>query len=537
MNSVVKRIMHLLFGLSIFSTLGYLIYYIIFVDDKEKQYQEIFQRFCTLNDAFTSSLVLFGFLFALFIYLVNQKVLPSKNILWIIENIPDFLPFKHSIKNYFKQFIKKEYKIIVLLRTIDEKNYEWVLNQISAYNTIMNNNHQLSSKKTDIEFLFVNKYTDEIKTLIHELNTNQYNYILISSLSAIFKDAILARKELSEEKKINIQIIGALSSINDSEIQKIINNDDNIIRVFPPDYDEAKTAMEFLFSKVKNCICANENCDFHGQKNNIIIIHNGTYGRAVRNQCEFYFKDEFEKINLNTSNAISATELKSSIQFHSFDYTSHEKLLCDETKSESFESRLKEWSDAENYFYIIGYEPNISHILEHLNEKLEQNPKLKFSLLFSGTSSMNTWKNSIKKTLKKLSNLKNSLPQNCYHLNLDSVNKINSSKPMDRLNLSIKHYLINKENREANIYEEMTEIFKNKKHIYEVENIMESFWKDKKNYITTFTTDSIHIALYAIEHDSNLLISKYNVLKNHGRKTEILVNGDSINQYRVKKLN
>jgi len=519
------RRIRLLFGLSLFSALGYAIYYIIFT--KNKDYPELLKSFCTLNDTFTSALFLFGFVFALFIYLVNQKVIPPKNMIWVIDHIPDFLPFKHTLQNYFKKLIKKEYKIIVLIRTLDEKNYEWVLNQISAYNNIMNHNIQLSSKETNIEFLFVNKYTDEIKMLIQELNTNQYNHILISSLSAIFKDAILARENLPHKTKKNIQIIGALSSINDKEIQKIIDNDDNIIRVFPPDYDEAKTAMEFLFSKVKNCICANVDCNLHGQKNNIIIIHNGTYGRAVRDQCEFYFKNEFKKINLNTSNAISATSLSASIKFHSFDYTSHEKLLCDKTKSESFDSSLKEWSDAENYFYIIGYEPNISHILEHLNEKLDQNPELNFSLLFSGTASMDTWKKSIKNTLKKSHNLQNALAQNCYHMNLDSVNKINSIKPNNTLNLPIKHYLVDEKNKEANIYEEMTEIFKNKKHIYEVENIMESFWRDKNNYITTFTTDSIRIALYTI---------KYNVLKNNGRKTDILVNGDSINQYRVKQL-
>ncbi len=138
--------------------------------------------------------------------------------------------------------------------------------------------------------------------------------------------------------------------------------------------------------------------------------------------------------------------------------------------------------------------------------------------------------------LKKSHNLQNALAQNCYHMNLDSVNKINSIKPSNTLNLPIKHYLVDEKNKEANIYEEMTEIFKNKKHIYEVENIMESFWRDKNNYITTFTTDSIRIALYTIKNDTNLLISKYNVLKNNGRKTDILVNGDSINQYRVKQL-
>ena len=429
---------------------------------------------------------------------------------------------------------KKEYKIIVLLRTLDEKNYEWVLNQISAYNTIMENYHKLSDKANNIEFLFVNKYTDEIKTLIQELNTNQYNYILISSLSAIFKDAILEREKLSEEKKNNIQILGALSSINDDDIQNIIDNDDKIIRVFPPDYDEAKTAMEFLFSRIKNSICPNEQCNFHNQKSNIIIIHNGTYGRAVCNQCKFYFNQEFYKLNLNTFSTILDTSLDSSIKFYSFDYTSREQLIYDKTKGESFDSFLETWKRANNYFYIIGYEPNISHILNVLDKKLENYQELNFYLLFSGTTTMKRWRHKIKETLKNSKNLSNALNNNSYYLNLSSINKFNLNIP-NTLNLSLKQYQPKEENIDVNIYKVMSNIFKNSKHINEINNIIESFLNDNNNYIITFTTDSIHIALYTIKHNKDLIVSKYRVLQEYGRKTDILVNGDSINQYIIKK--
>ena len=534
MNNKQKEKQNLIVGLSIFIFFGAIIGYIIFTDTKD--YIDRFQSFCNLNDAFTSALFLFGFAFAFVIYLANQKVLPPKNILWIIDNIPDFLPFKHSIQSYFKKFIKKEYKIIVLLRTLDKKNYEWVLNQISAYNTIMSNYHQLSEKKDNIEFLFVNKYTDEIKTLVQELNTNQYNYILISSLSAIFKDAILAREELPKEQKENIQILGALSSINDNDIQKIIDDDDKIIRIFPPDYDEAKTAMEFLFSRIKNSICPNKECDFHNQKSNVIIIHNGTYGRAVCNQCKFYFNQEFYKLNLNTFSTILDTSLESSIRFYSFDYTSREQLIYDKTKGESFDSFLETWEGANNYFYIIGYEPNISHILNILDTKLENYKELNFSLLFSGTTTMRRWRREIAKTLKESKNLSNALANNSYYLNLSSINRLDLSRPANTLNLPIKQYRPKDENIDVDIYEIMTDLFKDSKHIYEVNNIVESFLNDNNNYIITFTTDSIRTALYTIEHGTNLLVSKHKALQEQGRKTDILVNGDSINQYIIKKL-
>ena len=82
----------------------------------------------------------------------------------------------------------------------------------------------------------------------------------------------------------------------------------------------------------------------------------------------------------------------------------------------------------------------------------------------------------------------------------------------------------------------MTNLFKDSKHINEVNNIVEAFLNDKNNYVITFTTDSIHIAFYTITHGTDLIVSKYRVLQEHGRKTDILVNGDSINQYIIKKL-
>ena len=144
-NKIVRR----LIGFSPFLLFGLIIGYLIIADN----YPLVIQHFCNINDFFTSILLLFGFIFSFFIYLSNQNIVFStQNTMWIIDRIPDFLPFKHALQNYFKKFIKKKFKIIVLLRTLDKKNYEWVLNQISAYNTIMNNKHQFSDIKTDIEF-------------------------------------------------------------------------------------------------------------------------------------------------------------------------------------------------------------------------------------------------------------------------------------------------------------------------------------------------------------------------------------------------
>ena len=65
------------FGLSIFAILGYAIFYLI---TNQGKYPPWLKGFSNLNDAFTSALFLFSFIFAFFIYLANQKLLPSKNI-------------------------------------------------------------------------------------------------------------------------------------------------------------------------------------------------------------------------------------------------------------------------------------------------------------------------------------------------------------------------------------------------------------------------------------------------------------------------
>ena len=535
-------------GFIIFTGIFLFIVYIIFfscnihysyVDSNssfQQSSQNIINGLSNLNDFFTSLLLLFSFFFAFFIYLANQGLITNETSMSLINNMPDFLPFKHTLHKYFSKFIKKDFKIIVLIRTLDAKNHAWVLNQIAAYNSIINNPHLSVEKKTNIEFLLVNKHSDDIETLISNLNFSQHHYIIISSLSAIFKDAIIAREKLPLKTQGYIQIIGALSSINDEDIQHLIDTDDKIIRIFPPDYDEAHTAIEFIFSNIKNSVCSNEACTFHvkKQKQNIIIIHNGTYGKAVKDKCFLYFKKELQSLNINTSADLSSVDLEDSIEYYSFDFKHNDILICDKTKNENFSDLVEKWSDAKNYFYIIGYEPNISQILEHLDKELQSYPKLDFSLLFSGTASMKTWRESIKKTLSDSKYFQKSLMQT-YHLKLHTFKNIQTIQSTPTLNISIKHYHANQNNEEANIFEEMKNIFP-KKHINEIENILNTFWKNENNYITTFTIDSIKIALYAIENDANLLESKFKVLNEHGRNVQILVNGDSINQYSVSKL-
>jgi hypothetical protein len=120
-------------------------------------------------------------------------------------------------------------------------------------------------------------------------------------------------------------------------------------------------------------------------------------------------------------------------------------------------------------------------------------------------------------------------------MKLHSIENINHLHISEELNLTLHHYNPKEENREAILMDELKNLFPHK-HINEHENFLKAFWQDKNNYITTFTSDSLRIARYAIKENKTLLDSKFELLRQEGRNTDILVNGDSINQYTVKFL-
>jgi hypothetical protein len=283
-------------------------------------------------------------------------------------------------------------------------------------------------------------------------------------------------------------------------------------------------------------MCSNGECDFHKEKNNIIIIHNGTYGQAIKDKCDYFFDKEFECLNISTASDFSVKDIDESIKFHSFDYKHNDVLIHDQSQTEGIESFLEKWGEknVKNHFYIIGYEPNISIMLDYLDKALVKQKKIKFSLLFAGTSSMNSWRKRIKNTLQNSDYLNACLPSCAYYMQLHSIQNVNSIHNMNELGLNLYHYKINEKNEKVNIVEEL-KVFLNTNDT-QTNKMLNRYWKNENNYITTFTTDSLNIALYAIKHHSNLLESKSKVLREFGRKTDILVNGDSINQYAVKLL-
>jgi len=496
--------------------------------------------FSAINDVITSAILIIGVIIAMFIYLINKNIISSHFAIKFINKTPEYIPFSHTIKTNLLSLIKVKYKVIVLIRTLNDKNSEWVLTQISAFNNILKNKKGIFDKidNFDIEFFFVDNYSDDVNRLLKKTNTERYRYIIITSLSSIFRDAVLSREDLEENKRNNIQIIGALSSINDKNIKRIIDRDDNIIRIFPPDYDEAKTAIDFMFSKIKSSICTNEKCDLYHKQNNIIIMHNGTYGRAVRDKCQQYYDIELSKIYNNTTKEMGISTLHNSIGFYSFDYKSNGDIIYDGRESKAFDIFLNEWKDAKNQFFIIGYEPNISFILDYIDEKFQNHKEVEKCLLICGTASMQSWRDSIVKTIKNSKTLKDIIDRSYYLKLLIYSNANNPTTTNSSTDLTIEFYRCTEELKKEsiNLEDELQKVLKTtnkdlvKKHL-------EYYIQREESYISIFSTLSILIAQYTIEHRTSLLKSKSEILKREYKdEIDILVNGDSINQYVISPL-
>lgn len=488
--------------------------------------------FANINDWITSYILLLGFSLALLIISSNLKIIPSNWIIKLVEEIPEFLPFSKQLKGYLLSLIKKNYKIVVLLRSITEDNTEWVLNQIAAYNRILQEEQQINHTK--IEYIFIDDNPTDISAYMNSLHTSKYHYIIITSLSKIFQQTIQVREELRREQKDSIKIIGALSSIS-GKIQKTIDADDNIIRIFPPDYDEASTAIDFLMSKIKSTICINEKCDNYHQATNIIVIHNGTYGAAVKEQAEIAYKRELKKFFHHTNPKMKPTDIEEAIHFHSFDYKSNGTLIYDQITNSDTEAFFKKWENSMNYFYIVGYEPNITHMIEALDKRLEGTPNLQKCLVFCGTLSMTSWRNTVKNTLENSNQLLDTLDY-AYYLKLQTYhNSSHKSEEVRDCVLQLYKYMGSGKKESIDLKKEIQKVYPHKSDDKIIDELRD-YWKREENYIGIFSKLSMLIAQRSIEEKETLLKSKSIVLYDYKKDIDILMNGDSINHYQCVSL-
>lgn len=521
-------------GLFIYSLIFALVFY-IFLSPQHSVYM---LNFTMINEFFTSLVFIIVLIISFLIYLINRNIIPTNFAINMVQRIPNYVPFNKAIKEILLSLIEEKYKIIVLLRTLDKNNYQLNLSQIAAFNQL---NKQKRLEDLEIEYMFVDNNIGDIEDLIYNLDLASSKYIIITSLSNIFKHTILVRETLPENLRSQIKIIGALSSISDGDIQKIIDRDPDIIRIFPPDYDEARTAVEFLFSKIKSSLCVERNCKNYFKPCNIIILHNGTYGEAIAKKCKAFFEKERSKLYYYTSKSFTATMINENIRFYSFNFNGN-GFINDEIKSDSFLEFAKKWKDARNFYYIVGYEPNISDMVKELSNTLQEATQNDITLLFCATLSMQSWKKSVIEVLEQEPSLIPFLQDDSFYLKLLIEGDLSHPSYTTELTIDLYYYNPSFPNKKklVNLEETVQKIFSLNKE--DTKAFLKRYYNRNNNYISLFSAFSIEVAKHTIQKKTSLLESKAKILQNYQKlmpgidPTTIIVNGDSINQYTIDLL-
>ena len=523
----IKKNQSLIAGLLAFGIIfASLIYFVFYYDNGNEQ----FNRFISISDFIASVLIVLSLIVALFIYLANKSVIPTNSAIDFINKMPDFIPFKHALQSNLIPLIKKKYKIIVLLSDVNRENYQFIVSQLAAYNDYINYKYKKFFSDI-IEFYLVSKNEKNKKSLFNfltSLKIEYYSYYIIASVSSIFAEVIKARDEMDNFAKEHIKVIGTLSSIS-QDIEKYVNSDNNIIRVFPPDYDEAKSAIDFLLARIFSLDFVNRANSINA---NIIILYNRTYGRAVAKQSKYFFDKYIEKFKL-----LILKESEININFISAEFDVNKSYLkinqLDTTlknlkEDVILEDILKEIKDAKNYFFIVGYEPNISFILKRLDNIISG--ECRHNILICGTASMNYWRETIIETLKNSKKLSDEV----FYLKLESYKISNKTKSLKEIKLNVKDS-IKKVNKDIDITKRVLEIESDETKLNKIIN--------NNNYISLYTKTSLDIVRYSIKEDKDLLQSKKVILEELQKKysekriqIDLLVNGDSINKYTPQRL-
>ena len=533
---MIKLIRRYFLGFFIYATIFAITFYIL----TRPEQPQFLKNFSMVNEFFTSLVFFVVILFSFLIYLANRNIIPTNYAIATIKKIPKYVPFNKFLKQTLLNLIDEKYTIIVLLRTLDAHNYQLNLSQIAAFNLL---HQQKRLEGLDIEYLFIDNRGSDVEDLISHLDLISKKYIIITSLSTIFKQAILAREALAPNRKKQIKIIGALSSISDRDIQKIIDHDPDIIRIIPPDYDEAKTAMEFLFSKIKSSSCTNKNCNNYFKPSNIVVLYNGTYGAAIASKSKLFFERERSQFYYYTSQAFTPTFINDNINIFTFAFDNG-TFVNNETKSETLSQFLQTWKNAKNFFYIVGYEPNISLMLEALNSELENTPNTDITLLFCATLSMQSWRESVIETLQQQSALRPYLQNDSFYIQLLIESAFRESAQEVALTIDLFHYnpTLPTKREPIDLEEEVQKIFSLNRA--DTKEFLQKYLNNSNNYIALFSAFSIEVAQYTIKQKVPLLESKAKLLQNYQKlfphmqtnPIHILVNGDSINQYTIEKL-
>ncbi len=480
--------------------------------------------------------VVITFFILIFIHKIQKKFKSKrlkfieKPINFLIENAPRFL--KSSLSKLFDV----ESETFIILPKPSNRNYQHLAYQLNGINRFLETNSECKEK---IKIILIDNSTiestnDILKKFIETLSKNK-RYIIIATMSDIF-DALLKQigRYRFEDKNYckMVKVIGALAS--QSEKYKNYERYDNIIRLSPPDFDEAKKATFNIMSKLISSFCPSKTCEYH-KNNNIIIISSNSYGDAVKKSFLKLFSEHKDEFDTNTNINVDAKELDKGIFKFTYHFNIQNGIKEDDETNYSFDVLLEErTSGAINTIFIIGYEPNISNILIEIDKQiaLKKFHNSEFSILISATISLSEWRSDVIKTLKKLP-----MRDKISEINFIKIKYPKFYAEKDSYLSDTEHYKLY-EMREKGDFIEIEDLeFRNE----EMNNII---YKKEMNYINGFMYMSMEfVKQLNMDWSTNLLSLKEKLFHNKDINdkdilgVKILSSGDSINHFKIQRLN
>jgi len=485
---------------------------------------------------------LIGVIAIVFILLFIIKKIEKRYNLGKVEEFIDKVTFKiidlvpSSIaKKFLSKTLSIEPEIFILLPIVSSRNYQHLGYQLNGINRFLGSNVNCK-KYTNI--VFINNTSsattkNDIQNLLEILYKNR-RYIFIATMSDIF-DTLL--KEVGVKIKTDsyykdmVKIIGTLAS--QSKEFSLYKSYENIIRLSPPDFDEAKKASTNLFTKLVSSYCPSKICEFN-TKNNIIIISSNAYGDAVKGSFIKIFNEYKTELDQSTNYYVKEDELDQNINAYYYHFKNNKIEKDDITNDKLSYILSKDTEGSINYFFIIGYEPNVSKMLKELDSIIKEvnNKSAEYNILISATASVKDWQKSIKETIENLDSI-------------DRIEEINYIKIRYPEFKNVEHYQVS--NKECKLYKikannNKYELVSVKlEEVFEGFNIKEILKKSDINYINGFMVMSLLLAQKLIKNwDANLIIEKERLYGNIESKNivgiKILSSGDSIDHFKIETL-
>lgn len=425
-----------------------------------------------------------------------------------------------DIKGKARKILNKIFppKIYFLMPTETNYNREHLAHQINAFKIFLN--EDVNQNMKNIKFVMVKEDAEEIHEFLKNIITKKV--ILVTSMSFVFNQTLKELVKLNKNSDIkinaNIKVIGTLGS-RSKELQNI-DQPSNIIRIFPPDYDEAKIAYEFFYHKLLSYFCNNKNCEHSYlsgkvEQAKVTVYHSQSYGSALNEWFEKYYNDNKKEGKYNSFGEQNTEDF---ISLYSCDYDDDELNL-------SIKACF-------HFIFIVGYEPNISGMVKNIfkefqTKKLDSN---KLCILFSPTVEVEEWRKKICKTIIETSKSMN------IKIDTNRFFYLKSKIPTDDFTFTEDQQKSNAEDIKLNFYKYNLE---NKELSKSLEDVFSKL-TFTPNYINAFTYTSLkmaklvkknwHESLHDLKREAFVLVLGNKKIS----KPKIYDNGDSIEHFIVR---